>query len=62
MPRLLLHVLEKLFPVHSHEWPKVLLLLSAATLWGMSFSISRAASEGMFLSHLGVDTFPHCCW
>ena len=58
MPRLLLHVLEKLFPVHSHEWPKALLLLGAATLWGMSFSISRAASEGMFLSHLGVEYLP----
>src|SRR5262245_247262 len=58
MPRLLLHVLEKLFPVQSHEWPKVLLLLSAATLWGMSFSISRAAAEGMFLSHLGVEYLP----
>jgi len=54
MPRLLLQVLEKLFPVQPHEWPKVL-LLSAATVWGMSFSISRAASKGMFLSHMGVS-------
>ena len=58
MPRFLLRVLEKLFPVQPHEWPKALLLFSAATLWGMSTSISRAASEGLFLSHLGVEYLP----
>ena len=58
MPRFLFHVLEKLFPVQSHEWPKALLLFSVATLWGMSTSISRAAAEGMFLSHLGVEYLP----
>src|SRR5215475_3187974 len=58
MPRFLLRVLEKLFPVQSHEWPKALLLFSVAALWGMSTSISRAAAEGLFLSHLGVEYLP----
>ena len=58
MPRFLFRVLEKLFPVQPHEWPKAFLLFSVATLWGMSTSISRAASEGLFLSHLGVEYLP----
>ena len=58
MPRFPLRFLAKLFPVQPHEWPKALLLFSVATLWGMSTSISRAASEGMFLSHLGVEYLP----
>jgi CRP/FNR family cyclic AMP-dependent transcriptional regulator len=57
MPRLL-RVLGKLFPVQPHEWPKALLLFSAVALWGMSISISRAAAEGLFLSHLGVEYLP----
>src|SRR4030095_10046115 len=58
MPRFLFRVLEKLFPVQPHEWPKAFLLFSVATLWGISTSVSRAASEGMFLSHLGVEYLP----
>jgi ATP/ADP translocase len=58
MPRFLFRVLEKLFPVQPHEWPKAFLLFSVATLWGMSTSISRAAAEGLFLSHLGVEYLP----
>jgi HEAT repeat protein len=58
MPRFLLRVLQKLFPVQLHEWPKAFLLFSVATLWGMSTSISRAASEGLFLTHLGVEYLP----
>jgi ATP/ADP translocase len=58
MPRFLLRVLGKLFPVQAHEWPKALLLFSAVALWGMSISISRAAAEGLFLSHLGVEYLP----
>src|SRR5215510_2321494 len=58
MPRFLLRCLEKLFSVQPHEWPKVFLLLSVATLWGVSTSISRVASEGMFLSRLGVEYLP----
>ncbi|HEY7495595.1 MAG TPA: hypothetical protein VIH59_31385, partial [Candidatus Tectomicrobia bacterium] len=51
--------LEKLFPVQRHEWPKVLMLLSVATLLGMGFTVSRAASEAMFLIHFGVDYLPY---
>src|SRR5438132_717809 len=58
MPRFLIRILAKLFPVQPHEWPKAFLLFSVATLWGMSTSISRAASEGLFLSHLGVEYLP----
>ena len=58
MPRFLFRVLEKLFPVQPHEWPKAFLLFSVATLWGMSTSISRATAEGLFLSHLGVEYLP----
>src|SRR5919108_5564910 len=58
MSRFLLRILAKLFPVQPHEWPKALLLFSAASLWGLSASISRAASEGLFLSHLGVAYLP----
>jgi hypothetical protein len=56
--RFLFRVLEKLSPVQPHEWPKAFLLFCVATLWGMSTSISRAASEGLFLSHLGVEYLP----
>ena len=55
---LLLRVLDKLFPVQLHEWPKVLVLVSMATLWGISASISHVAAEGLFLSHLGVEYLP----
>src|SRR5438094_8041264 len=51
--------LEKFFPVHRHEWPKVLMLLSVAALIGVGSSISRAASEAMFLIHFGVDYLPY---
>jgi HEAT repeat protein len=44
--------------VYPHEWPKALVLLSVATLLGMSFSMSRAASEGLFLTRLGVHYLP----
>ena len=53
-----LRFLGKLFPVYPHEWQKVLVLLSIATLLGMSFSMSRAASEGLFLNRLGVQYLP----
>ena len=56
---LLFGALEKLFPVQRHEWPKVLMLLSVATLLGVGFSVSRAASEAMFLIHFGVDYLPY---
>ena len=56
---LLLGALEKLFPVQRHEWPKVLMLLSVATLLGVGASVSRAASEAMFLIHFGVDYLPY---
>jgi len=58
MPRFLVRILEKFFPVQSHEWPKALLLFSVVALWGISISISRAAAEGLFLSHLGVEYLP----
>jgi HEAT repeat protein len=58
MPRFLFRILEKLFPVQPHEWPKAFLLFSVAALWGISVSISRAAAEGLFLSHLGVEYLP----
>jgi CRP-like cAMP-binding protein/HEAT repeat protein len=51
--------LEKLFPVQRHEWPKALMLLSVATLIGVGSSVSRAASEAMFLIHFGVEYLPY---
>ena len=51
-------LLGKLFPVYPHEWQKVLVLLSVATLLGMGFSMSRVASEGLFLTRLGVQYLP----
>src|SRR5438874_12061218 len=51
--------LEKFFPVQRHEWPKALMLLSVAALIGVGSSISRAASEAMFLIHFGVDYLPY---
>src|SRR5712691_5017506 len=60
MHTLLFSTLEKLFPVQRHEWPKALMLLSvAATLLGVGYSISRAASEAMFLIHFGVESLPY---
>ena len=56
---LLFGALEKFFPVQRHEWPKALMLLSVATLLGVGASISRAASEAMFLIHFGVDYLPY---
>src|SRR5436309_14966290 len=59
MHTVLFDAFEKLFPVQRHEWPKALTLLSVATLIGVGANISRAASEGMFLIHLGVDYLPY---
>jgi HEAT repeat protein len=50
--------MEKLFSIYPHEWPKALILLSVAILLGMGFSLSRAASEGLFLAHLGIQYLP----
>jgi HEAT repeat protein/ATP/ADP translocase len=58
MQHVLLGLMEKLFPVHRHEWPKVLLLLSVSTCIGMGFTISRAAAEALFLTHFGVEYLP----
>ncbi len=58
MPALLLRVLESLFPVHRHEWPKAVSLLAAATFLGMGFSVSRAASEALFLTRFGIEYLP----
>ena len=59
MHTLLFGILEKFFPVQRHEWPKALMLLSVAILLGVGFSVSRAASEAMFLIHFGVDYLPY---
>src|SRR6266581_1511077 len=59
MHTLLFGTLEKLFPVQRHEWPKVLMLLGVAALLGVGFTISRAASEAMFLIHFGVEYLPY---
>src|SRR3989475_3077938 len=59
MHTLLFGALEKLFPVQRHEWPKALMLLSVAAVLGVGFSVSRAASEAMFLIHFGVDYLPY---
>jgi len=58
MPRFLFRVLEKLFPVQPHEWPKAFLLFSAATLWGMSTSVSRAAGLALTKA-LSKENAPH---
>jgi len=59
MRTLLLGSLGKLFPIQRHEWPKALMLLSVAAFLGVGFSVSRAASEAMFLIHFGVDYLPY---
>src|ERR1044071_4478117 len=59
MHTLLFGTLEKLFPVQRHEWPKVLILLSVAVLLGVGFTISRAASEALFLIRFGVEYLPY---
>ena len=59
MRTLLFGAAKKLFPVQRHEWPKALMLLSVSALLGVGFSISRAASEAMFLIHFGVDYLPY---
>src|SRR5262245_56032028 len=59
MPTMLFGALEKFFPVQRHEWPKTLMLLSVAILIGVGSSVSRAASEAMFLIHFGVDYLPY---
>lgn len=59
MQTLLFSALEKLFPVQRHEWPKALMLLSIAALLGVGFTVSRAASEAMFLIHFGIDYLPY---
>src|SRR5215813_13519655 len=59
MYTVLFGALEKCFPVQRHEWPKALMLLSVATLIGVGWSISRAASEAMFLIHFGVEYLPY---
>jgi HEAT repeat protein len=56
---LLFGALEKFFPVQRHEWPKALMLLSVAILIGVGSSVSRVASEAMFLIHFGVDYLPY---
>src|ERR687886_2738092 len=56
---ILFGALEKFFPVQRHEWPKALMLLSVATLLGMGATVSRAASEAMFLIHFGVNYLPY---
>ncbi|MGQ4808658.1 hypothetical protein NKDENANG_02046 [Candidatus Entotheonellaceae bacterium PAL068K] len=58
MTAFLLRMLESLFPVHRHEWPKALSLLSAAIFLGMGFSVSRASSEALFLTRFGIDYLP----
>ncbi len=59
MHTLLFGTLEKLFPVQRHEWPKALMLLSVAVLLGVGFTISRAASEALFLIRFGVEYLPY---
>src|SRR5262245_57221151 len=59
MHTLLFGTLEKLFPVQRHEWPKALMLLSVAALLGVGFTISRAASEALFLIRFGVEYLPY---
>src|SRR5215831_10483633 len=58
MQTLLFSTLEKLFPVQRHEWPKGLMLLSVAAILGVGATVSRAASEAMFLVQFGVDWLP----
>ena len=55
----LMRVLQKLFPVERHEWPKALMLLGAAILFGLGASVSRAASEALFLTRVGVKYYPY---
>jgi HEAT repeat protein len=59
MQALLFRILETLFPLHRHEWSKALMLLSVATLLGVGASVSRAASEALFLTRFGVDFLPY---
>ncbi len=54
-----MRVLQKLFPVERHEWPKALMLLGAAILFGLGASVSRAASEALFLTRVGVRYYPY---
>ena len=55
----LLRILSALFPVQQHEWPKALMLLSAAALLGIGMSVSRTAAEGLFLTRYGVEFLPY---
>jgi hypothetical protein len=55
----LLRILSALFPVQRHEWPKALMLLSAAALLGIGMSVSRTAAEGLFLTRYGVEFLPY---
>lgn len=55
----MLRILEKMFPIQRHEWPKALLLLAISTLLGVGFSISRASSEALFLTRFGVEYLPY---
>ena len=55
----LFRILSHLFPVERHEWPKALMLLSAATLLGIGTSVSRAAAEALFLTRFGVEFLPY---
>lgn len=59
MHTFLLRIMETLFPVQRHEWPKVFMLLSVATLLGIGSSASRAASEALFLTTFGVEFLPY---
>jgi ATP/ADP translocase/HEAT repeat protein len=55
----LLRILSAIFPVQRHEWPKALMLLSAAALLGIGMSVSRTAAEGLFLTRYGVEFLPY---
>lgn len=59
MTSMLLRILERLFPVQRHEWPKALMLLSVAILLGIGSTSSRAASEALFLTRFGVGYLPY---
>lgn len=55
----LLLFFSSLFSVQRHEWSKALMLLGVAALLGVGFSVSRAASEAMFLTRFGVQYLPY---
>ncbi|MEE8301305.1 MAG: HEAT repeat domain-containing protein, partial [Candidatus Tectomicrobia bacterium] len=59
MTAMLFRILETLFPVQRHEWPRALMLLSVAILLGIGSSVSRTSSEALFLTRFGVDFLPY---